>query len=219
MIDYKEKIKKLLALAESNNEHEAYSALTKARKLMMEHGIRETELGDFSGSDVVVKYSYVYSSGQYKWPISLASVIGSHCRVRNTISNGDLRAKSRIGFIGFADDVDISLEMFSYASEVIEGRVSEIKKAHKGEGRGRVMFYANGYALGFCAGLKESFNRQNAEEGWGLVAVGTPKEVNDWIASKGLSTTKIKQARVSADEYNKGKEDGRNFSVKKKITD
>lgn len=39
MIDYKEKIKKLLALSESSNEHEAKAALLKARELMAEHKI------------------------------------------------------------------------------------------------------------------------------------------------------------------------------------
>lgn len=35
--DYKDKIRKLLSLAESPNEHEAKSALLKARALMAEH--------------------------------------------------------------------------------------------------------------------------------------------------------------------------------------
>ena len=35
MKDYKDKIKKLLALAESNNEHEAKAALLKAKELRL----------------------------------------------------------------------------------------------------------------------------------------------------------------------------------------
>ena len=38
-MDYGEKIRKLLALSESPNIHEAKSALLKARQLMAEHGI------------------------------------------------------------------------------------------------------------------------------------------------------------------------------------
>lgn len=41
MIDYKEKIKKLLALSESSNEHEAKAALLKARELMAEHNLNK----------------------------------------------------------------------------------------------------------------------------------------------------------------------------------
>ncbi len=44
--DYKTKIKKLLALSESPNEHEARAVLLKARQLMAEHKLAETELED-----------------------------------------------------------------------------------------------------------------------------------------------------------------------------
>ena len=50
--DYKEKIRKLLALAESPNEHEARAALLKARQLMAEHKLTETELKDVEKQQV-----------------------------------------------------------------------------------------------------------------------------------------------------------------------
>ena len=43
-INYKDKIRKLLALAESPVEAEAKAALLKARKLMAEHKLSEAEL-------------------------------------------------------------------------------------------------------------------------------------------------------------------------------
>ena len=43
MVDYKEKIRKLLALAESPVEAEARAALLKARQLMAEHKLTERE--------------------------------------------------------------------------------------------------------------------------------------------------------------------------------
>ena len=46
MVDYKEKIKKLLSLSKSPNEHEAQSALAKAQQLMAEHKISMTEVED-----------------------------------------------------------------------------------------------------------------------------------------------------------------------------
>lgn len=46
MVDYKEKIKKLLALSKSPNEHEAQSALAKAQQLMAEHKISMAEVED-----------------------------------------------------------------------------------------------------------------------------------------------------------------------------
>ena len=50
--DYKEKIRKLLALAESPNEHEARAALLKARQLMAEHKLTEAELKDVEKQQV-----------------------------------------------------------------------------------------------------------------------------------------------------------------------
>lgn len=50
--DYREKIKKLLALSESSNEHEAKSALLKAKKLMAEHKIAEIDLEGMDMEDL-----------------------------------------------------------------------------------------------------------------------------------------------------------------------
>lgn len=50
--NYKEKIRKLLALAESPNEHEARAALLKARQLMAEHKLTEAELKDVEKQEV-----------------------------------------------------------------------------------------------------------------------------------------------------------------------
>ena len=46
MSNYTEKIKNLLALAQSPNEHEARAALLKARELMARHKISERELSE-----------------------------------------------------------------------------------------------------------------------------------------------------------------------------
>ena len=44
MDNYKEKIKKLLALAGSNNEHEARAAILKAREIMGRYKLTEADL-------------------------------------------------------------------------------------------------------------------------------------------------------------------------------
>ena len=50
--DYSEKIKKLLALAESPNEHEAKAALLKAKELMAEHKLSELDVKDVGKKEV-----------------------------------------------------------------------------------------------------------------------------------------------------------------------
>ena len=44
MDNHKEKIKKLLALARSNNEHEARAAMLKAREIMGRYKLTEADL-------------------------------------------------------------------------------------------------------------------------------------------------------------------------------
>lgn len=76
--DYREKIKKLLALSESSNEHEAKSALLKAKKLMAEHKIAEIDLEDIGKKKVVhIKTEFDCSKRREAWMISLSAIIGS----------------------------------------------------------------------------------------------------------------------------------------------
>lgn len=55
MVDYKEKIRKLLTLAESPVEAEARAALLKARQLMAEHKLTERECREVEKQVVIVK--------------------------------------------------------------------------------------------------------------------------------------------------------------------
>lgn len=57
MIDIKDKIAKLLALADSPNEHEAKAALLKARELMAEHKLRPEEIKKTENVKVIKKLS------------------------------------------------------------------------------------------------------------------------------------------------------------------
>ena len=60
MNDYKEKIKKLLSLSKSTNEHEAQAALLKAKQLMAEHKISEADLGNMNE-----EIEYLYTDVSY----------------------------------------------------------------------------------------------------------------------------------------------------------
>lgn len=51
-MDYKDKIRKLLALAESPSEAEAKAALLKARELMAKHKLTQADLGEAKGREV-----------------------------------------------------------------------------------------------------------------------------------------------------------------------
>lgn len=98
--DYKEKIRKLLALAESPNEHEARAALLKARQLMAEHKLTETEVKDVEKQQVKdVRTDITCSKRRDPWIVSLSAIIGeNYCRKgyryrRSTPPGGRRRVK------------------------------------------------------------------------------------------------------------------------------
>lgn len=79
MVDYKEKIKKLLSLSKSSNEHEAQSALTKAQQLMAEHKISMAEVEDKEQRKAHEHSAGItYSTRRDPWILRLSKVISKN---------------------------------------------------------------------------------------------------------------------------------------------
>lgn len=212
-MDYVEKIKACLALAESPNEHEARSALLKARQLMAKYKVSEGSVKDKEKEDVIRKNTGIdYSVRRDPWMSALASVIAkNHC-----CRNFQLRAKGKqvaeIGFVGLSGDIPVCLEVFRYAVDCIRSVTRTLKKT-KG------VRAANGYGYGFVVGLDEAYSKQQEEEGWGLVLV-VPEAVDRTMAntpkiSNKAHMNKLKDADARA--FCKGIKDGHRFKEQKRI--
>lgn len=180
MADYKEKIRKLLALSKSPNEHEARAALLKARELMADHKLTEAELKDIKAQDVKeVQSGISCSKRRNPWIVKLSNVIAGNfcCRAFRTSYKG--RQIQKIGFIGFEEDADICTKVFQYAVDCVMAEIKRIKKDYQDYYSSYVKKLCDSYGYGFAYGVYISFERQQeekAEEGWGLVMV-VPKEV------------------------------------------
>lgn len=188
MTDYKDKIKKLLALAESNNEHEAKAALLKAKELMAQYKIEEYELVDAKDKKVKrIDTKFEYTKRGEWWMGGLSTIIAENYCCRSAVSRDYLGAQKRtVFFIGLEGDVDVCAKIFEYAVETARTcgqrylkRLPQWNKLSFAE-KNKVK---NSYALGFARGVRDAFEEQrNArttdESKWGLVMV-VPKEVND----------------------------------------
>ena len=221
MKDYKEKIRKLLALAESNNEHEAKAALLKAKELMAEYKIAEIDLADVKKKDVktiVTRFEYT-KRGEW-WIGTLANIISENycCRCAGNRNFG--QQKRTIIFVGLDGDVDICAKIFEYAVDTARSCGNNFLKKYRGY---QYCTFAeknkikNSYAIGFARGVKSAFEEQKAEKeiGWGLVMV-VPKEVND-ACSNFVTDKYISRHTVYNDIKNKGYEDGRKFNPNDKL--
>ena len=226
MKDYKEKIRKLLALAESNNEHEAKAALLKAKELMAEYKIAEIDLVDAKKKNVKrIETTYEYTKRGEWWMGALSTIIASNYCCRSAGLKSYYGQKRQVIFIGLEGDVDLCAKIFEYAVDTAR----HCGKAYlKKVDRWNMYSYAekneikNSYAYGFTKGVRIAFEEQNAqkehdESGWGLVIV-VPKEVND--ACSGFVNDKYcgRSHTVNYDAKNSGYNDGRKFNPNKKLS-
>lgn len=216
-IDYKEKIKKLLALAESPNENEAKAALLKARQLMAEHKLREEDCSEFHEREVKdVLTDITCSTRREPWITLLSVVIATNycCKSYRTHVLG--KQTLYIGFIGLSDDVEICEAVFRYAVDCIRTEIQNIKKTMQHYSKRFVTQECDGYGYGFAVGIKDAFEEQNEEE-WGLVLV-LPKEVVDATQDLKPKPFKLRDGyKISEDSFRKGHLEGKNFDPTRKL--
>lgn len=218
--DYRNKIKKLLALAESPNEHEARAALLKARQLMAEYKLTETELEDVGKQEVKdVQVDITCSKRRNPWIIPLSGIIGENYCCKGYRRHRRREQTQEIGFIGFEKDVEICVAVFKYAVDCILSEIKRIKAENSCYNSKYAKSQCDSYGYGFCVGLQEAFERQQKanEQEWGLVLV-TPQEVLEASKNWGREEFKTRAMEdIAPDPYFQGLEDGKAFDMSKRI--
>ena len=187
-MNIKDKIAKLLALAESPNENEAKAALLKARELMAQHKLRPEECSKETNVRVRRELLDVQvSKTKYHWAIDLSSVIAGHycCRAYRNHRHGE--RVYTIGFVGLEDDFEVCKKIFLYAFDCAKqqaDRIFDASPSYLGVSYRRSL--AESYGKGFVLGLNAAFRQQDREkeQEWGLVLV-VPKAVEDVMATMG----------------------------------
>jgi hypothetical protein len=107
--EQRQRIEKILMLAESTNEHESRLALEFAKKLMAEQGIDDVRRVLFIKGHI---YTYCHAE------IGLASMCGKKsgcfCFVENFYKNNHLQRKKKVVFFGRSARVKIAEELTMY---------------------------------------------------------------------------------------------------------
>lgn len=193
----KDKIKKLLALAGSANDHEAQAALLAARRLMAQYKLSEKDLPDRNATlNQVIYDEDTFTGIRNAWFPVLARVIAEH-HCCGTFQRGCLKSQvQNIGFAGLDNDPVIAKTMFSYACDHILHWGKNIK-AELGCGRqanALVKEYVWNYAIGFAEGLEQQYREQNKQGDPGMeLMVVVPVEVTDWKSQ--LSTRSLRKEK------------------------
>ena len=216
-MDYKDKIRKLLSLAQSDNDNEAKAALLKAKQLMAENKIAEIDLVDARNQKVLRKPSGIcYTYHTRPWLGILSSVIADNNCCKDYFSKYKGAKKREVCFVGLEDDVELCSEIYKYAVDVIDNNLKIHLKGSSKYGASYKKMIEDSYANGFIAGLKEAYKVQQDESDWGLVMV-TPQAVIDNMANMRHASMKMNNYGRNNEVYNQGSQDGRNFSPDTKI--
>ena len=214
-----EKIKKLLRLAGSDNEHEARLAMARARKLMAQYKL---DIKDFDESEKeIVELQTTLYWTPYKNSyrnILINKIAEKYCCVCYSVRMGN-SSKRYVTLRGYEEDVKILNDVLKFADSCIE---SWFKKAKKGKysnyNNADLNALKNAYGIGFANGLSDLLDEQMncaEEQEWGLVMV-VPQEAKDYKDSLFSSNFKTNIA-IDANVKTKGYIDGKNAQLNKAL--
>ncbi len=213
-----EKIKKLLALSESGNEHEAEASMLKAQELLAKHKLSLREVKDFKLIDSAIKEKRSnVTFTKARWKASLAYLIAENFGCYHYFKT---RHSHTIAFFGREEDITVCNIVLEYAIDCINSSVKRFKYQYVKDGYS-TKGLENDYAMGFIAGLRKKFEEQKkANQEWGLVLVKDAEVIDAYenIKFKGSIDTKTK-FQGHSEAYKQGQSDGQLFSISDKIAE
>ncbi len=214
-----EKIKKLLALSESSNKHEAELSMLKAQELLAKHKLSLKEVREFNIADNAIKENITkISFTKAKWKANLARLIADNFGCELYFKT---KYSHTITYLGREEDITVCNIVLEYAIDCIDSAVKRIKYEYVKYGystRG----LENDYAIGFINGLHEKFEAQKkANQEWGLVLVKDQEVIDAYkqIKFRKRKVNTSTQFQGHSKAYEKGHEDGEKFSISDKITE
>ena len=234
MDNVKEKIRKLLAKATSNNEHEAQAALLKARELMARYKVSEKELQDAKKLELnKVKFEEQSFSGLVNsWFADLARVVAeNHCCGFYRWQNTARATTFYVMFAGLADDPEIARELFSYAVQHIQAQAKSYREYITArelypatERRKRAAAWESSYANGFCKGLADQYAAQftqkaaeSDEAATMALALVQPEEVKSFLSTLKRCAFNVRYNGTNENAQAQGYNAGRHFNPVKQL--
>lgn len=217
MID---RVKKLLSLANSDNEHEAKLAAERASKLLTEYNLTMQEVvvnRDYESTTVVEKNRMAQED---KWLMPLLRdfffvnpIIHSSYRGRD--DRGRRKYAHSIVFIG--EDVNVEVASYVYEFLLKEYRILwKVYSKRTGAKRGSKDSYYHGLTWGLKAQLQRSQKAVQNETGLVLVKdPGLEKYMNEQHPDLRSQTRKANVGDFVAASH--GAEDGKNIQIRKGV--
>jgi len=150
-----DRVKKLLALSQSDNENEAALAAAQAHKLLLEHNLSIADMGEgVEDTKEDIEQELVHEGGRVpRWRTYLVTGVAKAFGCSSLVVTG--RRYTGLKIVGVAGDIAVAKVTLDYLELVID-RLAE-ENAY-GMGRG----YVNSYRIGLAARICERLQQKTA---------------------------------------------------------
>jgi uncharacterized protein DUF2786 len=214
-----EKIKKLLALANSSNEHEAALAASHAQRLLSEHNLAMADIEASHKPDKADKVETAVSKTLPKWMRHLSAGVSTafDCQAIHHPATG------KMTFIGVGADVQIAAHTFTYLNRTVRKLCSNYMKQHVGStiaNRHRELMRQS-YYLGAVSTIIARLREQTVQT---PVTTGALVPVKEGLIRQAMNeignlrTMRSRKSYVNTDAYAKGQTDGGQVGINHGIT-
>ncbi len=209
-----EKIKKLLALANSCNEHEAALAASHAQRLLAEHNLAMADIEAAHKPDKAEKVETPVSKTLQKWMRHLSAGVSTafDCQAIHHPATG------KMTFIGVGADVQVAAYTFAFLDRTLRKLCTNYMKHHVSSAiasRHRELMRQS-YYLGAVSTINTRLREQKIQTpvtSGALVPVkeGLIRQTMNEIGN--LRTVRSRKSYINADAYTKGQTDGRQVGI------
>ncbi len=209
-----EKIKKLLALANSSNEHEAALAAGHAQRLLSEYNLAMADIDTAHKPDKADSVETTVSKTLPKWVRHLSSGVGTafDCQAIHHPATG------KMTFIGVGADVEIAAYTFTFLLTTIKKLCSTYMQQHQGahlvpryRERLRLSYYL-GAAAAITARLREQ--KVSTPVTTGALVPLKAELIKQAMSEMGaIRTMRSRRSYVHSDAYTKGQSDGTQITI------
>lgn len=176
-----ERVAKLLALAQSSNQHEAELAMSTAQRLMLKHNIEWTGAG---GARYVFRHLGVPSGRVPEAHRLLAAILSEHFFVQVVWVPVWRAAEGKRGSVLEVCGTAENLELASYVHEFLLSTAERLWREHKRTNRIRANRDRQTFHAGVMTGFRDRLRQEtkkNSEQG--LVWIGDP-ELERYLRSR-----------------------------------
>jgi hypothetical protein len=209
-----EKIKKLLALSNSCNEHEAALAASHVQRLLSEHNLAMADIETSPKPEKADKVETAVAKTMPKWLRHLCSGVSDafDCQAIHNPSTGTMT------FIGVGTDVQIAAYTFTYLDKTIRRLCAAYMKRQVGtaiSARHRELF-RHSYYLGAVSTINQKLTTQKKET---PVTPGALIPVKKGLIKQAISeigrirTVHSRRSYINSGAYSQGQTDGKQVGI------